>query len=161
MKKIPEIAKSRLSYDKATGVITWSYKNKMHPNIEGKEAGCVCSGYRVIKLNSIPFKAHRIAWFLETNKQPVFIDNINGNKLDNRFSNLRNVTHFENMKNHGKKTNSSGLPCGVRVLKNGRYQARITCNKKSYNLGVFDTPTLASNEYLHKRQFLFKQYSRG
>ena len=125
-----------------------------------KQAGFVRDGYVVIKINGSAFRAHRLAWFLSYNDQPHTIDHINGDKQDNRLSNLRNVSASENAKNHGKSRNNSGLPCGVREMPYGKYQSRITCNKKVFYLGIFDSICDAETAYLIKRKELFGEYCR-
>jgi hypothetical protein len=160
-KIIPASVFNRLSYDKKTGDIKWKYFNKHHPRLNGKGAGCESSGYLVIKIDGIPYKAHRIAWFLANNTQPEFIDHINGNTLDNRLANLREASHAENMRNHGKSLSKKPIPCGVRLLSSGKFQARITFNKKQITVGTFSNVDLAKKAYLSKRKELFKEFSRG
>lgn len=161
MKIVPDIAATRINYNPKTGAFVWEYDNKMHPRLNGKEAGTIRDGYLAIKINGVSFKAHRIAWFIVTGNQPKTIDHINGNGLDNRFCNLRNTSQMRNTQNHGRITNNSGLPCGVRVTKKGRYQARVTCNKIVYHLGTFETISDAEIAYLSRRKELFGEYSRG
>ena len=67
------------------------------------------------------------------------VDHINGDPLDNRRSNLRLVTHSQNMQN---RHNSRYLR-GVSLLPSGRYVARVWTDGKPLHLGVFDTTALA------------------
>lgn len=165
MKKIPASVFQRLSYNPDTGILVWIEKNKSHPTLLGKEAGTVRknkNGYlrKVIKIDGIAYFAHRIAWFLFYKEQPNIVDHVNGNTLDNRISNLRNVTESENAKNHGKEVNKSGLPCGVRLLPSGNFQSRIRCDNKEIVIGCFENVNDAKAAYLTKRDELFKEYSR-
>jgi hypothetical protein len=160
MREIPSDLNERLNYDIDTGIFTWIKENKHHPRLTGTTAGCEMDGYLIIKLNGNSFRAHRLAWFYVTGNQPNIIDHINGNGTDNRFCNLRNVDQLANARNHCKRHNNSGLPCGVRVINGGRYQARININKTLTCLGVFDSPEEAHDEYEKARIREFKQYAR-
>jgi hypothetical protein len=66
------------------------------------------------------------------------IDHINHNKLDNRKSNLRVCTRSQNMRNMGKRKNSTGFR-GV-YKKRKKFTASIQVNGKSVGLGTFLTP---------------------
>ena len=153
IKIIPDCVKDRLQYDKNTGLFVWAYKNKMHPRLHGKKAGTIREGYLVIKINGSAFRGHRIAWFIMTGEQPEMIDHINGNKSDNRFSNLRACSYLQNTQNHSRKYNGSGLPVGVRKMK-GIYVARITANKVVHYLGTFRSINEASKAYSDARSIL-------
>lgn len=157
---IPSDVSDKLSYCQESGVFTWIDVSKYHSQLNGEIAGCEVDGYIVIKIDGIPFKAHRLAWYFVTGEQPVMIDHKNGNGLDNRFLNLRDCDHSGNAKNHGKTINGSGLPCGVRLIKSGKYQARITCDGNLMSLGAFDTAEQAESVYKEKRAELFKEFNR-
>lgn len=160
MKEIPCDVIDLLDYDKQTGLFTWKKYDKYHPYLYKSCAGTIRDGRIVIKINGTAYYAHRIAWFIEYGEQPNIIDHINGDVFDNRIVNLRNVSHYENAKNHGKIINKSNLSCGVRKTEKGRFQARVTCNKIVYHLGVFDTEECARNAYLEKRNQLFNEFER-
>jgi hypothetical protein len=65
------------------------------------------------------------------------IDHINGNKLDNRKSNLRLCTHQQNCFNiRLKKNNKTGI-AGVSPTRNDTWRARIMINKQEIRLGHF------------------------
>ena len=160
MKTIPNEARERISYNPETGAFVWCKENNFHKRLTGKPAGTIREGYLVIKLNNIGYFAHRIAWFLMTGEQPNVIDHINGDKLDNRFCNIRNVDFSANAKNHGKKINGPGLPCGVRKLPSGRFQARLKCDNKLVSIGTFATVEEAEQAYKNERAIKFKQYNR-
>lgn len=67
------------------------------------------------------------------------VDHINGDKLDNRMSNLREATRQENCWNSGpRNTNTSGYK-GVSFRKDsGKWKAQINIDGKRVNLGHFD-----------------------
>lgn len=76
------------------------------------------------------------------------VDHINNDGLDNRRSNLRSVTHLQNMWNYSMPmTNTSGY-MGVTWQKGvDRWKAQIGIRGKNKYLGLFDTPEEASAAY--------------
>jgi hypothetical protein len=66
------------------------------------------------------------------------IDHINGDSLDNRICNLRDVTSQGNNRNMSlAKTNTSGV-CGVRYKKDrSKWVALITLNNRQTHLGYY------------------------
>lgn len=79
------------------------------------------------------------------------VDHINGNKLDNRRSNLRLCNNSQNHQNIGlTKKNTSGFK-GVRLDKrkwrNKRWLAEIKTKEKSLFLGYFETKEEAATAY--------------
>lgn len=76
------------------------------------------------------------------------IDHINGNKLDNRRSNLRIATRSENMRNSKKRIdNSSGFKGVVFYKRDKNWRAYIKINYKQIHLGYFDTAMKAARAY--------------
>jgi hypothetical protein len=122
--------KEFLTYDPITGDITWVKKPS---NACKNKAGSFhkASGYFVIKFNNIQYKSHRLAWYLHYGVWPIGeIDHINGIKTDNKISNLRDVSHIENMNNtkgHREKTFK------YYRVKNNSYQVRYTKNLITYS----------------------------
>lgn len=75
------------------------------------------------------------------------IDHINGDKLDNRKSNLRIATYSQNCQNTGpKKSNTSGFK-GVSRHGSHRWRATIMVNGKTVHLGSFETTEEAALAY--------------
>lgn len=97
------------------------------------------SGYRHGKIFGRVFQAHRVCWLLSHGAWPSgVIDHIDGNKLNNAETNLRDVSAIENARNCWmKKNNSSGVN-GVR-LKGRKWQARIMVNRVLITVGAFDS----------------------
>ena len=101
-------------------------------------------GYRWDKLFGHMFLAHRLIWFYMTGEHPNGeIDHIDGDRLNNRWDNLRHVDAFENARNQGeRKDNTSGCR-GVSYVKSGRgskrWLARISHKGTRYILGRFNT----------------------
>ena len=57
------------------------------------------SGYERISINGRQYRAHRIAYIIMTGRKPEYIDHIDGNRSNNRWCNLRNVTASQNQRN--------------------------------------------------------------
>lgn len=83
------------------------------------------------------------------------VDHINGDKLDNRKSNLRLCTNQENCRAR-HKANPSGFR-GV-SRKNKGWQASISDGKKHHYLGIYPTPELASAAYRGAAKVLFGEF---
>lgn len=84
------------------------------------------------------------------NQPKVFVvDHINGDKLDNRKSNLRLCTVAENVRNRKMHSTNSCDFKGVRLLPKGKkkYAAKICVNYKQLHLGCFSTPEEAARAY--------------
>ena len=158
--------KTRISVDVVSGVVTWIDATKNHRPLNGKEAGCSrrsgTSGklYWHIKVDGVAInRSHIVFLFAHGRWSDIQIDHINGNSLDDRSENLREVTGIENSWNHKGRRKSSWLPMGVRKLPSGMYQSRITCNKKVHHLGAFSSLEKAVSVYQQKRKEMFGDYA--
>ena len=91
-------------------------------------------------------KTIRMHRLINNTKSELQTDHINGNKLDNRCSNLRLATARQNSQNRKLRSDNS---TGFKGVYNrwGKYRAAIRINGKLKHLGIFDTPEEASEEY--------------
>jgi hypothetical protein len=140
--------KELLNYDMATGLFTWK-KRVSRAKIRGNRAGYVTvRGYVHLGADRKVYKAHRLAWLYVTGAFPAGeLDHIDGDRANNRFSNLRIVTRGVNLQNRHKpgRTNRSGF-LGVQV-KGSRWRAAIKANGVQYRLGYFNSPEGAAAAY--------------
>ena len=136
-------------YDPETGVLTWLVKRRS-PKDVGRNAGCLSlDGYIALTLFNKKYKAHRVAWLLTYGRWPIGdVDHIDGNRTNNRLSNLREVSRLENLQNVRKPTcvNKVGF-LGVSPNKK-RFAASIKVNGDKLHLGTFDTPEQAHAAYM-------------
>ncbi|WP_288659516.1 MULTISPECIES: HNH endonuclease signature motif containing protein [Pseudomonas] len=103
----------------------------------GKKAGTKDSkGYLQVKVSGTLLLAHRVIWLLSTGGWPGSLDHIDGNPLNNALSNLREVSHQQNMRNQKRRSdNRSGL-MGVHWLPaKGQWIAKI----QNRHIGTFSS----------------------
>ncbi len=136
--------KELLHYAPDTGVFTWKVS---HPRAQqGAAAGARDGyGYIVIRLDTVLYKAHRLAWLYTYGEWPAKgLDHINRIKNDNRMSNLRLADQSTNMHNipvrSGSKSGVSGVTWRADRKK---WNARIKVGYKNFNLGLFDDMSAA------------------
>jgi len=156
-----EEAKTALSFNPNTGIFTWA---KSGPKRKvGNIAGYCCEkGYRVICVNKKSYYAHRVAfaWFYERwpNKQ---IDHINGNKDDNRISNLREASNQQNQANaRRRKDNTSGFKGVRRAKTKGKWCAYVYVNGKDTYIGTYDSQELAHQGYAKAASVAFGEFAK-
>ena len=88
-----------LNYDPNTGVFTWK-KKISDKTVIGRIAGCSTDRYTTIRIFRTLYYAHRLAFiYIYGRCESSEIDHINGNKKDNRLSNIRLVTVSQNKQN--------------------------------------------------------------
>lgn len=81
------------------------------------------------------YAAHRVIWKMVHGSDPDFIDHIDGNRQNNRISNLRSITQTENNRNMClRSTNRSGV-MGVRWHRQAK---KWQVNIAGKYLGLFD-----------------------
>jgi hypothetical protein len=75
------------------------------------------------------------------------VDHRNGDKLDNRRSNLRVCTQAENVRNRRRVVAASGFKGVYRSTSGKSWEAGIKVNRKHLHLGTFPTPEEAAGAY--------------
>ena len=143
-----------LCYDPDTGEFIWRF-SLSYGRKKGARADRVASdGNRYVRINRRQYSAHRVAWFIVHGEWPDLIRHKNGNKGDNWINNLRNLTRRQLRLESDLAKGKTGRT-GVFPVKSGdrtMYMARIKHNGKSYYLGAYDTPELASGVYKAKKR---------
>ena len=158
-----EYVNSRLRYEPETGLLFWKerppvagettkqagHRDRWNMRHAKKEAGAEFvrgrTSYKQIKLNRKAYYAHRLVWLLDYGEWPENqIDHINGNGLDNRVENLRDVTNQENGKNRRIDLRSKFGATGVYFRKQkNKWEASIRVDGKYKYLGCFTSFTEA------------------
>lgn len=142
------------------GNLIWRITNSNRAKA-GSIAGSVRDdGYRVIRADGKRYYAHRIIFLWHHGEMPELVDHRDTNPSNNRIGNLRKCDGIGNQGN--RKGSRSNLPKGVdwkpRI---GKWQARITVNKRFVHLGVFETPEQAHAAYVKASANYFGEFSRS
>lgn len=126
-------------YDAETGKVYRLPARKGRP--ANREVGATRKGrhYVRVRIGDEYVQLHRLAWFLHHGSMPTaLLDHINGDRSDNRMSNLRLVTSKENNWNRGSMSNNVTGVHGVAWCNTKkRFRASIHCDGKSTHLGYF------------------------
>jgi hypothetical protein len=143
-----------LSYDPETGRLTRLVTTGTRSRAGQEPGWSNACGYREMKIDGRCYLAHRIVWLYVHGEWPAAdIDHINGDRMDNRLANLRDVSRSVNCQNKKKarSDNSTGF-LGVSRL-GDEYVAQIFVNGRNIKIGQFETPEFSHQAYLAaKRQ---------
>lgn len=92
----------------------------------------------------------------------VFVDHINGDKLDNRRSNLRFCNRSQNAANSIKAWGNTSKYRGVAWKKDKKkWKAYITYSGKQIHIGYFDDEELATEARDNKARQLHQEFFRS
>jgi hypothetical protein len=99
MKTIEEL-RTVFRYDPETGFIHWLNKPIGRMSVNGKAECLDKDGYVSVGHGKKRYRTHRLAWALQTGNWPTKgLDHINGNRTDNRWTNLREANDRQNQQN--------------------------------------------------------------
>lgn len=154
----PDVVRSLLRYEPETGnfirLVQTSRRIKVGDVAGGKNA----IGYIQVSVAGHVCLAHRLAWFYMTGEWPKDqIDHINGDRSDNRWSNLREADKALNMQNQRrapKHNRSTGL-LGASKSRYG-YRSQIWISDQHYHLGYYKTAEEAHQAYLVAKRKLHR-----
>jgi hypothetical protein len=155
-----ELLHEIFKYESQTGLLSWRFRDKdladklgmtqrglkqFNTRYAGKKAGSRHSaGYLHlninIKLNRYSGLVHRIIWVMEFKEVPDTIDHIDGDKLNNKIVNLRNVCTRDNSFNCKTRNDSSSGVTGVSYRKQrSKWRAYCFIGGKQFTLGHYVT----------------------
>ena len=137
-----------LDYDPSTGLLTWRPREPLtrgDRNFNTRFAGKPAftsqrpDGYFEGAIHNRLYRAHRVAWAVVHGVWPDKIDHINGDRSDNRLTNLRSVTVAENCLNLRLRSSNKSGRIGVSwFARDGKWRASGYINRRVTNLGHFD-----------------------
>lgn len=160
IKQIPSQAELKALFDYRDGHLYWKVRPSYKFNIGDRAGSVEKQGYLTIKINGVIWKAHRLAyqWYHGDLEQSDIIDHWDGNKLNNKISNLRPCDNRSNtLRSKTKKNNTSGVP-GVYWHKpnckwSGEYRDKTT--GKSKYIGYY---TNKYHAYHVAREAMVREY---
>lgn len=139
-----QLAKALFEYDPESGRLTWRLTTNCFK--KGEEAGTVSknseyTSYRTVYVFAQGYKTHRIAWLLQTGSWPEkYIDHVDGDGLNNKWSNLREASPSENGMNQKVRSDSKSGVKGVSYdSARNMWYAYINLDGKRKHLGRHDT----------------------
>lgn len=152
-KPIPPAIRDWINYNPETGEFIWR-RSPANNVPQGSVAGFLSAdGYYNIRFNKSIYKAHRIAWYLIYNTDPVVeIDHKNEIKNDNRLVNLRLATSSENQYNRSiRSNNTSGIKGVSWHERAGKWQVQIRKDSKVVFTGHYHSLEQAEKIAIAKR----------
>jgi hypothetical protein len=100
-----------IDYNPDTGKMYWRVTVGRRAKAGAEIGGINRHGYRKVKIKGRMYLVHRLVWKLAYGVWPANdIDHFDGDRLNNRLSNLRDVTRAINVRNSRRRVdNSSGI----------------------------------------------------
>lgn len=136
-----EELRAKFNYDPVSGALTYKKRGSSKAPV-GSEAGSVhaATGYRCVTYKNVNYRIHRLIWYYVTGGWPSgVIDHIDRNRLNNAWSNLRDVDQSQNALNTSRQyVNRSTETKGVRRRGNS-FTAYISHQGKKRILGSYRT----------------------
>ena len=123
------------------GKLYWRVANNGRIKV-GNQAGFLnkSTGYFAIGINGKTYQLHRVIWLIKKRQWPKGqVDHIDGNPINNRIENLRDVSHQENQRNASMQLNNKTGVIGVCSVRS-KFRVRIHGdNGNRIHIGYFST----------------------
>lgn len=135
-------------FDADLGRLRWKKSTSIRMRVGDIAGHRRTNGYRAICILGRLYTEHRVVWLINYGDWPSLeLDHINGIRDDNRLSNLRLATRFQNMQNQPAHRGGRALHVGVKHNR-GRYIVTIQKDNKRHYLGCYATPDEAAQAYI-------------
>lgn len=168
-----ELLNSLFRYDSESGKLFWKVGGSLGENRKRRKeveveslSGSGTRPYLGARIQHKIYLVHRIVWKLVTGKDPFGhqIDHVDGDRFNNRFSNLRLATHAENNQNTPlQKNNTSGVKGVSWHKQKSRWRANVAVGprgrSKQISLGLFDKLSDAENAVREYRTKLHGKFT--
>lgn len=135
--------------DEFPSVRTWK---SFTTQFVGRQAGAIkrcqgSEGYVVIRVDDCLYRANRLAFLYVSGKWPTNdVDHVNHLSLDNRWSNLRDVSNAINHRNSRRYSNNTSGTTGVGWMPSiCKWRAYARVDYKDFHLGVYESKEAAAS----------------
>lgn len=158
-----EALRNALHYCPETGQWRWLVQMSFRKPAGSMAGDLKPSGYILIGLGGLRYRAHRLAWLYMTGEWPAAqVDHKNNIRSDNSWLNLRLADNQQNQANSRcSKNNKCGLKGAFWNKQKGKWQAKISPNGKSVHLGFFTSASLAHQAYASAAERYFGTFARA
>lgn len=156
-----DLIRIKFDYDQSSGVLSYSGRERSHLSPSqrsrrtGKPAGWPDThGHLNIKIGRADYLLHRVIWLHQHGIWPTgVIDHIDGDKKNNRLSNLRLTDQSRNCQNVKScySNNKSGVLGVTKGYTDGTWAVNIRVNSKGIHLGTYHDKDFASKVYLNAK----------
>jgi hypothetical protein len=150
-----------LDYDPESGIFRWLVKSNSRVNAGDIAGHLKRTGYVHIGVDGTDYAAHRLAFlYMVGVLARVDVDHADGNKSNNRWSNLRLAGKSLNGANaKRRRDNTSGFKG---VTWNGyRWEASIQVSGRQIRLGTYTSPEEAHAAYCGGAKVAFGKFARA
>lgn len=143
--------KEVMRYEPETGLLyriaEHTRSGKLKPVKERITGRYTKKGYLSCGIRGKSYLVHRLIFLYMTGSLPTkMVDHINGNRSDNRWTNLRLADIYQNGFNRGKQRDNKSGYKGV-VKRKNRWIAQMTFHRHVIHLGMFATKEEAAKCY--------------
>ena len=145
-----EILHELLNYDPETGMFTWKTFRSNLAKAGDIADNLMPDGYVSLCINNRQYRAHRIAYKMVHGHDPKGVmDHIDGNRANNKISNLRVASLSQNQWNSSRPQNNTSKLKGVTWKKDSKkWAAQIQVDGKKIWLGVYEDKNDAHQAYM-------------
>lgn len=146
--------KELLHYDPETGHFEWRV-TKGNARAGKPLCGKNTNGYIQITVDGVRYLANRLAWLYVFGDFPIGdCDHKDGNIINNKIENLRDLTRSGNLQNMCDAHDGSTSRClGVHYSKRkGKFISQIQIDGRKIYLGQFDCESDAAGAYLRAKK---------
>ena len=130
--------KKFVHYDPPTGMFTWKISTNGRIKIGSVAGSLENNGYIRLSISGTRYLAHRLAMVYVNGGCGEYIDHIDGDRSNNKISNLRCVTSSQNSQNARIGSRNTSGKIGVSLHRGGKWLACICVKGEYIYLGLHE-----------------------